>query len=164
MDRKNAGVSSMPEQSLRPVRHDTFVIERGYPAAPERVFAAFSDPVKKRKWFASGEKAFIEEYTLDFRVGGREVTRFRTQAGTCTNNTVYQEIAAHQYIVFAYTMSMDGRCFSSSQATVEFLPKDNGTQLLFTEQGAYFEGADGTAMREEGWSKLLDQLTEKLER
>jgi hypothetical protein len=35
---------------------------------------------------------------------------------------------------------------------------------LFTEQGAYFEGADGPAVREEGWSKLLDQLTEKLER
>ena len=154
----------MPEQSPRPVRHDNFVIERRYPAPPERVFAAFSDPVKKRKWFASGEKAFIEEYTLDFRVGGREVTRFRTQAGTCTNNTVYQEIVAHRYIVFAYTMSMDDRCFSSSQATVEFLPKDNGTRLLFTEQGAYFEGADGPAMREEGWSKLLDQLTEKLER
>ncbi len=26
----------------------------------------------------------------------------------------------------------------------------------------YFEGADGPAMREEGWSKLLDQLTDQL--
>jgi uncharacterized protein YndB with AHSA1/START domain len=146
----------MPE---KPVRHHTFVIERRYPVPAERVFAAFSDPVKKRKWFASGEKAPIEEYTLDFRVGGRERTRFRTPRGTCTNDTIYQEIAPNQYIVFAYTMAMGDRPFSSSQATVEFLPNDKGTQLLFTEQGAYFAGADGPEMREEGWNKLLDQLT-----
>jgi uncharacterized protein YndB with AHSA1/START domain len=146
----------MPE---KPVRHHTFVIERRYPVPPERVFAAFSETGKKRKWFASGEKAQIDEYTLDFRVGGRERTRFRTPAGTCTNDTIYQEIALNQFIVFAYTMAMGDRPFSSSQATVEFLPKDEGTQLLFTEQGAYFEGADGPGMREEGWNKLLDQLT-----
>jgi uncharacterized protein YndB with AHSA1/START domain len=153
---------AMPEQSIRPVRHHTFVIERRYPSARERVFAAFSDPAKKRKWFASGEKAQIDEYTLDFRVGGRERTRFRTPAGVCTNETVYQEIVPNPYIVLAYTMAMGDKCFSSSQATVEFLPKDQGTRLLFTEQGAYFEGADGPAMREEGWNKLLDQLTSRL--
>lgn len=149
----------MPE---RPVRHHTFVIERLYPASPERVFAAFSDPVKKRKWFASGEKAQIDEYTLDFRVGGRERTRFRTPVGACTNDTIYQEIVPKQYIVFAYTMAMGDKRFSSSQATVEFLPDGQGTQLLFTEQGAYFEGADGPEMREDGWNKLLDQLTREV--
>jgi len=59
------------------VIHSTFQLERRLKASPERVFAAFSDPIKKRKWFASGEKAQIDEYALDFRVGGRERTRFR---------------------------------------------------------------------------------------
>jgi len=31
----------------RSVIHSTFVIERGYPVPPERVYAAFSDPAKK---------------------------------------------------------------------------------------------------------------------
>ncbi len=36
------------------VTHSTFVIERSYPTSPERVFAAFADPAKKRRWFAEG--------------------------------------------------------------------------------------------------------------
>ena len=39
----------------RSVIHHTFVIERSYAAQPERVFAAFADPAKKRRWFAEGE-------------------------------------------------------------------------------------------------------------
>jgi uncharacterized protein YndB with AHSA1/START domain len=31
--------------------HSTFVIQRSYPATPERVSVAFADPAKKRGWF-----------------------------------------------------------------------------------------------------------------
>lgn len=37
------------------VVHSTFSIERTYPSPISRVFAAFSDPVIKRRWFAEGE-------------------------------------------------------------------------------------------------------------
>ena len=35
---------------------------------------------------------------------------------------------------------------------------------MFTEQAAFFEGADGPQMREDGWRKLLDQLAAELAR
>jgi uncharacterized protein YndB with AHSA1/START domain len=38
------------------VTHSTFVIERSYATTPERVFAAFSDPAKKRRWFCGGRR------------------------------------------------------------------------------------------------------------
>jgi hypothetical protein len=41
---------------------------------------------------------------------------------------------------------------------VEFLPNGKGTILAFTEQGAFFEGADGPEMREQGWKSLIGQL------
>jgi len=149
----------------RSVTHSTFVIERFYPTAPERVFAAFSDPRKKRRWFAEGEGFAIESFTMDFRVGGREQACFRLPDGRpCRNDTVYQNILPGRHIVIAYTMTLGDQCISSSQATFEFQSVKNETNLVFTEQAAFFAGADGPQMREAGWRKLLEQLAEEMAR
>jgi uncharacterized protein YndB with AHSA1/START domain len=154
----------------RSVIHSTYVIERSYSATPERVFAAFADPAKKRRWFAEAGGREVEEFESDFRAGGSEHTRSRFQPGTrfagmtLTNHTTYQDIVPDRRVVFAYTMSIDDRRFSASLATVEFVPTDKGTDLIFTDQGAFFEGSDGPQIREEGWRKLLEGLTNDLTR
>ena len=61
-------------------------------------------------------------------------------------------------IVFTYSMARDGVRFSISLASVELTPVDGGTRLVFTEHGAYFDGADGVQMREQGWRDLLGKL------
>ena len=148
----------------RSVTHTTFVIERNYPAPPRRVFAAFSDPATKRRWFAEPEEAVMEEFSMDFRVGGTERARFRGKNGMVfTNDTVYRDIVPEHRVVIAYNMSVGDQRISSSQATTEFLSTDKGTTLIFTEQAAFFEGADGPEMREAGWRKLLEQLGKELE-
>lgn len=147
----------------RSVIHSTLVIERRYLAPPERVFRAFSDPAKKRRWFVPDKGSLLEEFEMDFRVGGREKKRFRVEAGfECTNHTIYQDIVPDRRIVFVYTMSLGDHCVSSSQVTVELLPRPNGTDLVFTEQGAFFEGADSPEMRKGGWNDLLNQLEKVL--
>ncbi len=152
----------------RSVTHCTFVIERTYGSGPERVFSAFSDPAKKRRWFAEGEKRDVLEFEMDFRAGGREVIRSRSKEGPFagaefTNHTTYQDIVPNQRIVLAYTMSMGDRRFSASLATLEFLPAEKGTNLIFTDQGAFFEGSDGPKIREDGWRKLLEALAKELD-
>jgi uncharacterized protein YndB with AHSA1/START domain len=147
----------------RSVTHATYTIERQFPAPPERVFAAFADPAKKRRWFAENDAGPAEEFGMDFRVGGFERKRFQVKAGfVCENVTVYQDIVPGRRIVFAYTMSVGGNRVSSSQATVELLAEGPGTNLVFTEQAAFFEGADGPQMRERGWSLLFDNLARAL--
>ena len=150
--------------------HSTFVIERSYPATPERVFGAFTDPTKKRRWFAEGDSHEVEHYEMDFRVGGRERARFRFKEGTplkgvlCTNDTSYQDIVTNRRLVTASTMTFGEKRISASLVTIEFLETEKGTDLICTHQGAFFEGADGPQIREAGWRKLLEKLGTELER
>ena len=154
----------------RSVTHSTFVIERSYPATPERVFGAFADPAKKRRWFVESGGHEVERYEMDFRTGGKERARFRFKKGTpvagimCTNDTIYQDIVPNRRVVFASTMTLGEKCISASLVTVELFPSATGTDLILTHQGAFFEGADGPEMREAGWRKLLEQLTGELAR
>jgi uncharacterized protein YndB with AHSA1/START domain len=160
----------MKTMEERSVIHSTFVIERSYPATPERVFGAFADPTKKRRWFIESGGHEIEHYEMDFRVGGNERARVRFTGDTpvkgmvCTNDSSYQNIVPNRRVVIASAMTLGDKCISASLVTVEFLPSETGTDLILTHQGAFFEGADGPEMREGGWRKLLERLTEELTR
>jgi uncharacterized protein YndB with AHSA1/START domain len=149
----------------RSVTHATFVIERTYDASPARVFAAFADPVVKRRWFAEGEGWKVDEFEVDFRAGGYERSRFRYQEGpVIRNDTVYQDIVPDRRIIVAYSMTIGDTRISTSLATVEFKPEGTGTRLVYTEQGAFLDGADKPADREAGCRMLLEALGAELER
>jgi uncharacterized protein YndB with AHSA1/START domain len=147
------------------VVHDTFVLERNFSAAPERVFAAFADPEKKRRWFLQSGGNEEEQFNMDFRTGGQEQVRFRFKDGTpvaglvCTNDTLYMDIVTNRRVVFSSTMTIGGQRISASLVTAEMLASGSGTDLILTHQAAFFEGADGPAMRQEGWRKLLERLS-----
>jgi uncharacterized protein YndB with AHSA1/START domain len=151
------------------VVHATYEIERSYPVPPQRVFAAFADPAKKLPWFREEGKSQTLKFDMDFRVGGREHSQFRVESSPIgdvifTNDTVYQDIVPNSRIVIAYTMAMGERRISASLATFEMLPEGTGTKLVFTEQGAFFEGSDGPKMREDGWRLLLERLGDEVGR
>lgn len=145
------------------VAHSTFSIERTYPSSPGRVFAAFSNQETKRRWFAEGEGWEVDEFTVDFRVGGHEVSRFRFQGGVpVSNDTVYLDIVPDQRIIFAYTMTVGDKRISVSLATVEIAPSGSGTRLIYTEQGVFLDGADKREGREAGCRELFEKLGEEL--
>jgi uncharacterized protein YndB with AHSA1/START domain len=61
-------------------------------------------------------------------------------------------------------MYMDETRISVSLATVEFEPEGAGTRLVYTEQGAFLDGYDAPAGREQGTRDLLDALGAELGR
>jgi uncharacterized protein YndB with AHSA1/START domain len=151
------------------VIHSTFVIQRNYPTPPEKVFAAFADSVKKRRWYAEGHQHEVVDFQMDFRVGGAERSRYRFKESTplngmlLTNEGSYQDIVPDRRVVTASNMSVGDKRISASLVTIEFLPAGNGTDLICTHQRAFFEGADGPKMRETGWRTLFERLAKELE-
>lgn len=141
------------------VYHSTFKVERTYPAPAARVFHAFADPAKKRRWFAEGEGWEVFEYVLDFRVGGAETSRFAYQGGPeIRNDTIFQHIAQDRCIVLSYRMTMGPRPLSVCLATTELVPAGSGTRLIYTEQGVYFDDAGLAQGHEQGCRELLEKL------
>jgi uncharacterized protein YndB with AHSA1/START domain len=143
----------------RSVTHATFTLERSYDAPPAKVFKAFADPAIKRRWFVEGEGWDVEEFTGEFKVGGFERSRFRFRGGEpIRNDTSYHDIVPNERIIFAYSMAIGDNRISSSLATFQFKSAGNGTQIIFTEQGAFLDGLDNAGPREGGWKALLDAL------
>jgi uncharacterized protein YndB with AHSA1/START domain len=153
--------------TARSVVHDTFIIERTYPAEPARVFAAFSTAEAKNTWGDTGDlgeaqgEAGLAEF--DFRPGGRERSGFVYQGTEYRYDALYYDIVADQRIVYSYEMYASQERISVSVATVEFAGDGDGkTTLTWTEQGTYLDGFDGPQaprLREEGITEMLGNLT-----
>lgn len=147
----------------RSVTHASFTIERTYDMPPARVFSGFANPEAKRRWLIGGEGWQVEAYEPAFAARAFERSCFRFQGGPLiANDTVYLEILPEQRLVFAYTMTIDGATMSSSLVTVQFEQAGKGTRLVFTEQGAYVDGFDDVAGREQGTRELLEALEKEL--
>jgi uncharacterized protein YndB with AHSA1/START domain len=149
----------------RSVTHATFVIERTYPVPPARVFAAFADPKIKARWFGAPDEWEKGEVSMDFRVGGREVSvggpKGRpVHAFDCR----YQDIVPNERIIYTYDMHLDAQRISVSLTTIELKSAGGGTRLTFTEYGAYLDGYEDAGAREHGTGILLDQLGAALAR
>lgn len=150
----------MPEPT---VIHSTFVVERSYPQAPERVYAAFAQPARKRRWYAEGDHE-IQEYEMEFRVGGSERLRYSFKQGhpiagsEISNELSYQDIVPEKRIVQTAKMSLNGKPIQIAVITFEFMPSASGTDLVLTSQGTFIDWPDGAKMVEQGWRSLLERV------
>jgi uncharacterized protein YndB with AHSA1/START domain len=155
--------TAVPVSDQDPIVHSTFSVERTYPVPPARVFSAFANQATKRRWFAEGEGWEVFEFTLDFRVGGSEVSRFSYLGGPeIRNDTQFQVIVPDRRIVFSYRMAIGPKPLSVSLSTVELVRSGSGTLMTYTEQGTYFDSADSVKGREQGSRWLLERLAEEL--
>jgi len=144
----------------QPVVHDTFTLERDYPATPERVFSAFADLEVKKRWFRGPEDwVAADKHTLDFRVGGREHECAGPPGESAHGfDAVYHDIVPNRRIIYSYTLTLGDRPISVSLTTIEVFPHEAGSRLRLTEHGPYFDDKDTPALRRSGTGTLLDAL------
>ncbi len=142
--------------------HQSFDIERIYKAAPQRVFAAWSDPAIKSRWFIGPAGWTQVRRELDFKVGGNEILHGKFSDGSeSLFSARYHDIVPNQRIVYVYEMHVKGRLHSVSLATVELSAVGAATRMLFTEQVAFLDGTDadaGCASRLHGTAAHLDRI------
>ena len=142
------------------VVHSTFTLERVYEASTGRVFAAWADPAAKARWFSPNGP-----HELDFRAGGREVNRGHNQDGqVLTFESQYHDIVVGQRIAYTSTMSVGENVVTVSLTTVELTADGDTTRLLLTEHGAFLDGHEQPAWRQQGTGQWLDALAAELER
>ncbi|RDI66261.1 SRPBCC family protein [Nocardia pseudobrasiliensis] len=145
--------------SDRNVTHATFTLERDYPATPAAVFAAWSDPATKARWFAGGSA----RHELDFRVGGRETAKGVHDGVELSFETLYQELVPDERLVYTSTMYWGETVATVSLTAVEFVATESGTHLVVTEHGVYLDGHEQPAWREQGTADQLSALAQELE-
>src|SRR5215467_1356077 len=96
------------------VSHATFVVERTYPASPQRVYAAWSDPAAKARWFGSPDEG-TQEFGMEFKVHGREWSRGKAPTGEAfVYEARYSNIVPNERIVYTYDMWIDDKPISAS--------------------------------------------------
>ena len=150
------------------VVHDTFVIHRTFAKSAAKVYAAFAEPAKKRRWFAEGDTHDVLMFEMDFRPGGSEQALYRLNdrtpfAGVEIKHTgTFLDVVPDARVVIGSSMSFGGKPISASLITFEIVPGESGTTLVCTHQAVFFEGADGPQMRRVGMDELLDRLVKSL--
>ena len=137
-----------------------FTLTRDYPVALTRVWKAFAEEDQKLQWFGDDDAFERDEWTFDFRVGGHDVAEATFHGGPVSRfEATYTDIVEHVRIVNTYDMWLDGVHMSTSVASFEFEPIDEGTRLTHVEHGVFFDQfwADGPN-REAGCRGILDTL------
>ena len=147
-----------------PAVHDRFTIDRTYPHAPAKVFAAFASEEAKGRWFgAPPEQWDLVERTFDFSVGGIETIEANWKSGRNSRmDAVYHDIVPGRRIVYSYRMTIDGVVISVSMTSIELSPEGSGTRLILTEHGIFLDGYEDKGSREHGVGWQMDRLGETL--
>lgn len=130
-------------------------VRRQYPASPEKVFRAWTDPEIMKKWFAPGDEFSVPEVTADVRVGGRYRIVMRAPDGEFHRvGGVYQEVLTGRRLVF--TWAWESTPERESLVTVEFNSAGGGTELVLTHERFADEQARDRHL--EGWNGCLARL------
>jgi uncharacterized protein YndB with AHSA1/START domain len=132
----------------------SLTVKRRLQASPAKVFAAWTDPEKIKRWMGPGD-IVTERAESDPRAGGRYRIEMRSPDGKPHNiGGVYREVVANEKLVF--TWAWDGTPERESLVTVLLKPDGDGTLLtLIHEQ---FFDQDARDRHQGGWNGALDKM------
>jgi uncharacterized protein YndB with AHSA1/START domain len=138
------------------VNRPSLTLKRRLNAAPEKVYAAWTNPQQIARWFGPlSVKAGTGQASIDARIGGRYRIGFTKHHEV---GGVYREMVPNRRLVFSWAWHSTPERESLVMVTLK--PDGNGTLLtLYHEQ--LFDQAARDA-HEHGWIGTLDKLEKHL--
>jgi uncharacterized protein YndB with AHSA1/START domain len=143
-------MSANPSVALKP----SLTLKRRLNTAPEKVYAAWTDPEKIVKWFGP-EQIETLSAQADARVGGRFRIVMRSSDGEEHDvGGVYREVVPNEKLVFTWAW----RSTPERESLVSVLIKPDGAGSLVTLVHEQFFDEDARVRHEHGWTGCLNKL------
>ena len=140
--------------SLKAEIKPSLTLKRRFNAAPEKVYAAWTEPAQIAKWFGPDAGAVTRAET-DVRVGGRYTIVFHTEDGEEHYvSGAYREVVPNQKLQFTWAWRSTPE--RESLVTILVKPEGNGSILTLIHEQFFDEPARDR--HQQAWSGCLDKL------
>ena len=116
----------------------------------------------RSQWDNPGEKFVVTELTQDFRVGGRQTSRFGPPGNPrYWSDGEFLDIVPSRRIISAGTMH-DGKCCDVRNAFHVDSSRTAIDLLVLTDQSAFLNAGETPSDRRSGWRTIVDRLAGSL--
>jgi uncharacterized protein YndB with AHSA1/START domain len=138
------------------IRDRTLIFVRRLPAAPEKVFKAWTDQRDLAQWMGPADMT-ISGVEVDAREGGGYRITMRSQAGKeFTAAGQYCEMRPAERIVMTWAWEEAAGHGPVTCITIELKPAGKSTEMRFHH--ALFEDKDTRNSHRSGWQSIFDNL------
>lgn len=147
------GVTRSPESTAR--------IEAEIPAAPEEVFAAWTNPKEMYDWYAPNDRFETPIVEIDLQSGGAYrvgMTPPGEEVHIVTGQ--YCRVEPPHVLSFTWAWKSPRVDVQETQVTVEFQPRGSGTNVVLTHER--FRDEEQRKSHAWGWTGCLERLARKL--
>jgi uncharacterized protein YndB with AHSA1/START domain len=132
------------------------VLQWRYPAPPERVFRAWTEPEILKEWFVPSAAWQVPIAEIDLRPGGRYRIVMKAPNGEGhEGGGTYREVSPPGKLVFTWAWGFTQD--KESLVTVELRESEGGTSLLLTHERLAPERREPHL---DGWTKSLARLAQ----
>jgi uncharacterized protein YndB with AHSA1/START domain len=131
----------------------TVSVSKSFDLPAERVYDAWLDPEKIRKWFSPGLGPMVR-VEVDARVGGHFSFVQRREGNDMDHVGEYRVLDRPRRLAFTWGIAPEP---PESVVSIEITPSDSGCDLVLTHEipAKYADSAEKTKA---GWSTLLDLI------
>ena len=140
---------------------EPLIIVRRFKAAPERVFAAFTEKALMQGWYGP-QGMTVPHCEVDARVGGAYRIEMHAPDGKIAVVTgVFTEIEPPRRLSFTWGWLNGAGRNPETQVALTFTPRDDGTELQLVQSG--FLEEEFRVRHNEGWTSSFNGLESALD-